>query len=269
MSRMRPRDVALAAIIALGFVIHEIGADWQALSQGRHAIVAILGLLIVLGAVGTMIYDRVAKQRIDDEAHAVMIRQPALARFLFHDTRSAPIWLAIRLYVGLAWLTAGYAKITGSPSWLTSGAPLKGYWTNAVAVPKTGKPAISYDWYHSFLQYMLDHGWYTWFAKVICLGELLVGIGLIVGGLTGIAAFFGALMNMSYLLAGSASTNPVIFTLAILIMMAWQVAGYWGADRFILPVLGAPWSPGFFIHHHHHQEAQLQPPGQAIPSTGD
>ncbi|MHB8646765.1 MAG: hypothetical protein ACYDAR_13325 [Thermomicrobiales bacterium] len=73
---------------------------------------------------------------------------------------------------------------------------------------------------------------------------MLVGIGLIVGGLTGIAAFFGALMNMSFLLAGSASTNPVLFTLAILLMLGWQVAGYWGADRFILPVLGAPWRPG-------------------------
>ncbi len=50
---------------------------------------------------------------------------------------------------------------------------------------------------------MLNHQWYDWFAKVICLGELLIGIGLIVGGLTGIAAFFGALMNMSFLLAGS------------------------------------------------------------------
>jgi len=88
---------------------------------------------------------------------------------------------------------------------------------------------------------MLDHQWYTWFAKVICLGELLVGIGLIVGGLTGIAAFFGALMNMSFLLAGSASTNPVLFTLAIGLILGWKVAGYYGLDRWLLPALGVPW----------------------------
>ena len=95
---------------------------------------------------------------------------------------------------------------------------------------------------------MLNHQWYTWFAKVICLGEMLVGIGLIVGGLVGIAAFFGALMNMSFLLAGSASRTRCSSRLAILLMLAWQVAGYWGADRFILPVLGAPWKPGILFH---------------------
>jgi thiosulfate dehydrogenase (quinone) large subunit len=65
-----------------------------------------------------------------------------------------------------------------------------------------------------------------------------------VGALTGVAAFFGALMNMSFLLAGSGSSNPVLFTLAVGLMLAWRVAGYYGVDRYLLPMLGAPWSPG-------------------------
>ena len=73
---------------------------------------------------------------------------------------------------------------------------------------------------------------------------MAVGIGLLVGCLTGVAAFFGALMNMSFLLAGSASSNPVLFTLAIGIMLAWKVAGYYGVDRYLLPLLGTPWQPG-------------------------
>ena len=110
--------------------------------------------------------------------------------------------------------------------------------------PKTGKGPITYEWFRELIQYMLDHGWYTWFAKVIVAGELLVGLGILLGGLVGIAAFFGALLNLSFLLAGTASTNPVLFTLAILLMLAWQVAGFWGLDRFILPLIGAPWAPG-------------------------
>ena len=51
-------------------------------------------------------------------------------------------------------------------------------------------------------------------------------------------------MNMSFLLAGSASTNPVLFTMAIGLILAWRVAGYYGLDRFVLPALGAPWKPG-------------------------
>jgi thiosulfate dehydrogenase (quinone) large subunit len=248
MSRLRGRDVILAVLIGLGFIIHELASDWDALPTSLRVILSLLGLALVFGAVGTFLYDRFAARPVDAEGTGTIVPQPRLAQFLFHDTRSAPLWLAARLYVGIAWLTAGWEKIVGSPSWLSSGDGLKAYWERAVAIPKTGRPAISYDWYRSFLQYMLDHQWYTWFAKLICLGELLVGIGLIVGGLTGIAAFFGALMNMSFLLAGSASTNPVLFTLAILLMLAWQVAGYWGADRFILPVLGAPWSGGLITH---------------------
>jgi thiosulfate dehydrogenase [quinone] large subunit len=51
-------------------------------------------------------------------------------------------------------------------------------------------------------------------------------------------------MNMSFLLAGSGSTNPVMFTLAIGLILAWKVAGYYGLDRFLLPALGVPWHPG-------------------------
>jgi thiosulfate dehydrogenase [quinone] large subunit len=244
---MRTRDVILAIVIALGFFVHELASDWEALPSSLRVLLSILGLLVALGAVLTMIYDHVVTHPIDAEA-STEIPQPAVSRFLFHDTRSAPLWLVIRLYVGIAWFTAGWEKMTGNPSWLTSGASLQKFWQSAVTIPKTGKPAISYDWYRSFIQYMLDHGWYTWFAKVICIGEFLVGLGLILGGLTGIAAFFGALMNMSFMLAGSSSTNPVLFTLAILIILAWQVAGYWGLDRFILPLLGAPWSPGVLGH---------------------
>jgi thiosulfate dehydrogenase [quinone] large subunit len=49
---------------------------------------------------------------------------------------------------------------------------------------------------------------------------------------------------MSFLLAGSASTNPVMFTLAVGLMLAWRVAGYYGVDRWLLPRLGTPWRPG-------------------------
>ena len=67
-------------------------------------------------------------------------------------------------------------------------------------------------------------------------------MGLLFGALTGIAAFFGATMNMSFMLAGSASTNPILFTMAIGLMLAWKVAGYYGLDRYLLPRLGTPWS---------------------------
>ena len=35
-----------------------------------------------------------------------------------------------------------------------------------------------------------------------------------------------------------------MFTLAIGLILAWKVAGYYGVDRYLLPALGAPWHPG-------------------------
>jgi thiosulfate dehydrogenase [quinone] large subunit len=135
---------------------------------------------------------------------AATIGEPGAAHFLFHDLRSAPLWLVVRLYVGFSWLEAGFHKATGT-GWLDGGGALKGYWTKAATVdPKTGTGPISYDWYRQFLQGMLNQQWYTWFGTVIVAGEILIGLGLIFGVLTGWAAFFGLLLNMSFMLAGSA-----------------------------------------------------------------
>ena len=75
-------------------------------------------------------------------------------------------------------------------------------------------------------------------------GEIAIGVALLFGVLTGFAAFFGAFMNMSFLLAGSASTNPVMFALAIGLILSWKVAGYYGVDRWLLPRMGTPWEAG-------------------------
>jgi len=82
------------------------------------------------------------------------------------------------------------------------------------------------------------------FAWMVAWGEVLVGISLIVGLLTGIAAFFGGFMNASFLLAGTVSSNPVLFILGTWLVLAWKVAGWYGLDRWALPYLGTPWKPG-------------------------
>ncbi|HMN29224.1 MAG TPA: hypothetical protein PKE45_13830 [Caldilineaceae bacterium] len=167
------------------------------------------------------------------------IQDPPLARFLFNDTRMAWLWLVVRLYLGYQWLEAGMHKL--SPGWLSGGEALKGFWENAVKIPEGGRPAIAFDWYRSFIQFMLDTGSYAWFAKVVVAGELLVGVALILGAFVGISAFFGALLNWNFIMAGAASTNAVLFTLAILLILAWKVAGYIGLDYWLLPWLGTPW----------------------------
>jgi thiosulfate dehydrogenase [quinone] large subunit len=174
------------------------------------------------------------------EAQVVEVEGPAFTRFLFSNTRAGLFWLPVRLFLGFSWIEASLHKITGG-GWLDGGTALAGYWKGAVAIPEQGRPPISFEWYRDFINFLLAGHHEVWFAWLISFGELAVGIGLVVGCLTGIAAFFGALMNMSFLLAGSASTNPVLFTFAIGLILAWRVAGYYGVDRYLLPRLGTPW----------------------------
>jgi len=174
------------------------------------------------------------------------IQDPPLAKFLFGSTTMAAVWLAVRLFVGYQWVTSGWGKVN-NPKWMETGESLKGFWVNAVKIPETGKAAITFDWYRSFLQTLLDNEAYTWFGKVIAVSELLIGVALIVGLFTGLAAFGGALLNFNFLLAGTASTNPVLFILAIALILAWKVAGHYGLDRFVLPLLGTPWQLGTLV----------------------
>lgn len=171
-----------------------------------------------------------------------VVQDPPLAKFLFNDPRSAWLWLVLRIWLGWQWIEAASHKIF-DPKWVQTGEALKGYWMNAVKIPEApARPPIAFDWYRSFLQAMLDGQSYTWFAKLVAYGELLIGIGLIVGAFVGFAAFFGALMNWNFMMAGSASTNPVLLVIAIALLLAWKVAGYYGADFFLLRWIGTPWS---------------------------
>jgi len=180
------------------------------------------------------------EDRNGPEGAEVEVEGPRFVRFLFNNTRAGLFWLPIRLFVGFSWLEAGWHKFT-DPEWTQGGAALRAYWERAASIPEQGRPPITYEWYRDFINTLLAGGHESWFSWVVTLGELAIGLALIVGALTGIAAFFGAFMNMSFLLAGSASTNPVMFTLAVGLMLAWRVAGYYGLDRYLLPMLGTPW----------------------------
>jgi len=169
-----------------------------------------------------------------------LVQDPPFAQFLFADPRAGWFWLLVRLYVGYQWVEASWHKVT-SPAWVQTGEALKGFWVSAVAVPDSGKAAITFDWYRSFLTMLLNSGSYHWMGPLIAYGELLIGIALILGIFTGIAAFFGGFMNFNFMMAGSASTNPVLFALAVGIVLAWKVAGYYGVDRYLLPMVGTPW----------------------------
>jgi len=179
-----------------------------------------------------MATERVSRGRV--------IQDPPVVQRLLNDPRAGLLWLPLRLWLGWQWLHSGWGKLM-NPAWTQTGEALRGFWMGAVAVPEAGRPAIAFDWYRSFVQVMVDAQAWTWFSKLVVAGELLVGVTLVLGAFTGIAAFLGGFMNWNFMMAGSASVNPVFFVLSVGLILAWKVSGYFGLDYFLLPRLGTPW----------------------------
>ncbi len=169
------------------------------------------------------------------------LEAPSFINAIFSDKRFSILWLAVRVWLGWQWIEASLHKL-GDPAWMKTGVALKGFWTAAVQIPATGKPPIAFAWYRAFLQAALNAQAYTWFAKVVAVSEFLIGISLILGIFIGITAFFGGFMNWNFIMAGSASVNGVFFALAVLLVMAWKIAGYLGVDYFLLPRVADLWT---------------------------
>ncbi len=170
---------------------------------------------------------------------AVYYEEPKVSRFLFASPYMAPVWTVLRIWLGWTWFTSGWGKVT-NPAWVgeNAGTAISGYLQGALARSGGDAPTVS--------------GWYAWMIEnlflpnatllsyMVSFGEVLVGLALILGFLVGLSAFFGGLMNATFLLAGTLSTNPVMFIVATWLVLAWRIAGYWGLDYFVLPRLGAP-----------------------------
>jgi thiosulfate dehydrogenase (quinone) large subunit len=221
------------------------------ISEGTIWTYVLLGLIIAAGVYQAR---RIPSEGVKlepkvDETTPGQVHDPIFWRLLLGNVFFAVLWMPLRFFIGREWLAAGEHKVR-SDAWMDGGSALQGYWQRSTTVPegRPTAPAGTYGWFQDFLEYMLRHEWYTWFAKVIAVGEFLVGVGLLVGALVGIAAFFGSFMNFNFLLAGSASSNPVLFGLAVFLVLAWKVAGYIGLDRYLLPMLGTPWKLGKVFH---------------------
>lgn len=170
------------------------------------------------------------------------VDQSAFSHFFTVNARSAPLWFIVRLYLGWEWLIAGWEKAV-NPVWFGSGAgaALQGFIQGAVAKSLCAPSVLAcypdvQTWYALFLQGAVLPHIAAW-SHVIVIGEILVGLGLIVGLFTGVAAFFGFFMNLNFLLAGTVSTNPVMLLLALGLVLSRRVAGHWGLDRYARPFL--------------------------------
>lgn len=159
---------------------------------------------------------------------------PKVARTLFLGKTASWLWLALRLYVGWVWLSAGYEKII-NPAWIgaNAGAAMQGFLTGALTKMSGAHPDVS-AWYGFFITHVaLPHP--ALFSYLVAFGEFLIGIALIFGAFVGFAAFMGAFLNFNFMFAGAISINPLLLLIEIFLVAAWRNAGFFGLDRWLLP----------------------------------
>jgi thiosulfate dehydrogenase [quinone] large subunit len=142
-------------------------------------------------------------------------------------------------------LNAGYQKIWGSEhtAFISgSGAGVKGFATAGIIGSTTGKGGASYGWWAALLHnFVVPNA--SWIGQFIAIAEVVIGIGLIVGLLTGYAALAGLVLNLVYMFTGSAGVNPAYAVVSVFLVLAWRNAGWIGLDRFIL---GNRWTQHHF-----------------------
>lgn len=123
-------------------------------------------------------------------------------------------WLAVRVYAGWSWLEAGWSK-TASTAWFDATA-----------------------WSRSPLRPLVVAVGPTALANAIADGEALIGIALLLGVLTALAAFAGVAASVVAMLAGIANPPLLPLLAAAALTVGWRESGRIGFDRWLLPAIG-------------------------------
>lgn len=145
----------------------------------------------------------------------------------------APVWLIVRVLVGWQWLTAGWEKVANPAPWFgaQAGAAVAGMVNGAVKMTTgahanvLGAPAA--------IAHAIVIPTAGFWGAVVPFAEILVGLGIIFGGLTGTALLGALVMNLVYMLMGSDGVNPVMFVFEAILFAVGPAAALWGLDNVL------------------------------------
>ncbi|SFR87349.1 thiosulfate dehydrogenase [quinone] large subunit [Halomicrobium zhouii] len=137
------------------------------------------------------------------------------------------VWfiLALRLMMGIAFFQSGFSKV------LSGEFSAAGYLTGAV--PNSGSPAADL-----FLAMGQSDAFVAFVNVAVPWGEVLIGLGLIFGALTRLAAFWGAFMMLMFYLGNWDISHGYIngdfaYMLTFLAVAAFGAGRILGLDAYI------------------------------------
>lgn len=152
---------------------------------------------------------------------------------LFNNKYLIPAWTILRIWLGYQWIVPAIEKLQ-DPTWVGSeaGVAITGFLKGALAKSTGDHPSVQW-WYAKFVENVAlpNVGAFTY---LVPFGELLVGISIILGAFTIVGLLGGAFMNLNYLLAGTTSTNQILYTVAVILLAAGTNAYVIGIDKLLI-----------------------------------
>jgi thiosulfate dehydrogenase (quinone) large subunit len=138
----------------------------------------------------------------------------------------AVAWTAMRVWLGIMWIQAGSAKLWGAEA----AGFLHNHGAGVAGFAAHGTPA--YSWWGSFL-----HGFVVpnagWIGVVIAVAEFAIGVGLVAGLFTRVAALGSLALLFTYVMSGTASVCAFYALFAIVILTMWKTSSWIGIDGLI------------------------------------
>ena len=135
-------------------------------------------------------------------------------------------WLAMRVWLGVMWIQAGWAKLWGAENTAFlhhNGAGVAGFANHA-------HPA--YTWWGSFLHsFVVPNS--GGIGVLVAVSELVIGFALVAGLFTRVAALGSLALLFTYVMSGTASVCAFYALFAIVILTMWKTASWIGVDGLI------------------------------------
>jgi thiosulfate dehydrogenase [quinone] large subunit len=138
----------------------------------------------------------------------------------------AIVWTAARVWLGIMWMEAGVAKIFGAenPAFLhNNGAGVAGFAAHGTA---------AYSWWGSFLHsFVVPNAGAI--GVLVAFGEFAIGVGLVLGLFTRVAALASLALLFTYVMSGTASVCAFYALFSIVILATWRTSSWIGVDGLI------------------------------------
>ena len=164
--------------------------------------------------------------------HEIACRTRAIVGWPFASPFAAPLWLALRIYLGTVWLQFGLTKLrTG---WVT-GNPME----EILSLVARGLTPTPVPGYRRVAELLLALDVDRVLSIAIPLLEVAFASAFFAGVLLVPAAIGACLLNANLLLSGIATWDfdGRVIGLQILLLLAWRVAGFLGMGESVRKLL--------------------------------